>query len=245
MKETCKTPIGKEFDEPHKKNVEDHISLNAHCYKPLNEMPKHADNNNNQPNNKTNENILKKISIKELKLHIMKTPNKAPGDSIYPQHLKIGSQKWKTSLISMILKPNKPASLTTSYRPISLLPILGKLFERILTTRLTEYMTENNLINKFQCGFRKGKSCEHQLIRLAEHVSSWFNKKPSGRTVAIFIDAEKAFDSVKHSFLWQALLEQGVDPRYVAVLSNLYTGQRGHIVGGATSRPFKLSLIHI
>ena len=78
------------------------------------------------------EHFSKKITVKELKVHIMKTPNKAPGDSIHPQHLKIGSRKlyeiltilynasldlgyfannWKISVISMIIKPNKPGSL--------------------------------------------------------------------------------------------------------------------------------------
>ena len=91
----------------------------------------------------------------------------------------------------MIIKPEKVSSLPGSYRPISLLPIMGKPLEGIMTVRLTKYMVKRGILNKYQCGFRKGKSCEHQLIRLAEHISAWFNKKPSGRTVAVFVDAEK------------------------------------------------------
>ena len=68
-------------------------------------------------------------------------------------------------------------------------------------------MINKGLFNKYQCGFRKGKSTTHQLLRLAEHVSVWFNKKPSGRTVAIFIDAEKAFDSVWHQGLKKMLYD--------------------------------------
>ena len=123
--------------------MEEHIRANKVLYNPLNEIPK-TDNTENV------EKILKKITVKELKTHIMKTKNKTPGDTSYSQHLKIGSRKlfeiltilynasldlgyfpngWKISLISMILKPNKPGSAPTSYMPISLLPILGKLFE--------------------------------------------------------------------------------------------------------------------
>ena len=74
--------------------------------------------------------------------------------------------QWKKSVITMILKPDKLAALPGSYRPISLLPVIGKLLEGIMASRLTKYMIKNGLINKYQCGFRKGKSCEHQLLRL-------------------------------------------------------------------------------
>ena len=98
-------------------------------------------------------------------------------------------------IITMILKPDKPASSPGSYSPISLLPSLGKLLERIMVIRISEHLIRNDLLNKYQCGFLKGKSCTHQLLRLTEHITKWFNKKPTGRTVSIFIDAEKAFDA--------------------------------------------------
>ena len=129
----------------------------------------------------------------------------------------------------MILKPNKLASLTTSYRPISLLPILGKLFERILTTRLTEHMIENNLINKFQCGFRRKKGTTHQLIRLSEHIMKWFNKRPKGRTVSIFIDAEKAFDTVCHDGLRKMLFDAKIPTKFLKVISNFLENRYGQV----------------
>ena len=94
-------------------------------------------------------------------------PNKAPGDKIFVQHLKMGTDKlfnilaiiynaslkmgyfadkWKISIITMILKPNKESSKPTSYRPISLLPVIGKLFERVMTIRITLFMINNNLM---------------------------------------------------------------------------------------------------
>ena len=152
---------------------------------------------NDQSHNESKNESTRKITVKEVKMQFRKTPNKAPGDSVFPQHLKMGTEKlfqlltslfnasfdlgyfadkWKISTISMILKPDKSAALPSSYRPISLLPIIGKLFERILTVRLTLYMEQNGLVNKFQCGFRKKKSTVHQLIRLAEHIYKWYNK---------------------------------------------------------------------
>ena len=128
---------------------------------------------------------FKNITIKDVKKAIKTTPNKAPGDHIFPQHLKQGSEKlfhlltilfnasinlgyfpdsWKVSIISMILKPDKPATNPSSYRPISLLPTLGKLLERIMMIQITHFMIQNNLLNHFQAGFQKQKSCVHQLL---------------------------------------------------------------------------------
>ena len=110
----------------------------------------------------------------------------------------------------MILKPDKVASLPESYRPISLLPVIGKLMEKIMTQRIAELMIKKGLINKFQAGFQKGKSTTHQLLRLTEHIYKWFNKRPSGRTVSIFIDAEKAFDTVWHDGLRKMMFDAGL-----------------------------------
>ena len=96
----------------------------------------------------------------------------------------------------MILKPGKSANEPTSYRPISLLPTLGKLMERVMIARISQYMIHQNLLNSFQAGFRRGKSCVHQLLRLTEHVSKWCSKQGGGRTVSLFIDAEKAFNTL-------------------------------------------------
>ena len=149
----------------------------------------------------------------------------------------------ENSVITMILKPDKIPSLPGSYRPISLLPVIGKLLEGILTVRITQYMIRNKLINEYQCGFRKGKSCEHQLIRLAEYISTWMNKRPSGRTVAIFVDAEKAFDSLWHCGLKKMLLDAKIPVNIVRWLSSFLDGRIGCIkVNSTLSKVFKIIL---
>jgi hypothetical protein len=62
---------------------------------------------------------------------------------------------WKHAKVTPILKPNKPPTDTTSYRPISLLSITGKLFERIIANRLTTLVNQLHLIPDEQFGFRK------------------------------------------------------------------------------------------
>eukprot|EP00973_Karenia_brevis_P020217 2774566-Karenia_brevis.AAC.1 len=54
------------------------------------------------------------------------------------------------------------------------------------------------------------------------------------------VDFKKAFDSVEHGAIWKALLRQGVDSRYVHMLSELYAGQTGCITGGGTSKEFAI-----
>ena len=150
---------------------------------------------------------------------------------IYNACLNLGyfADKWKISVITMILKPNKESSLPTSYRPISLLPVLGKLFEKVMTARITIFMVENNLMNKYQCGFRKRKSTIHQLIRLTEHIYKWFNKKPSGRSVLIFIDAEKAFDTVWHNGVRKLLHDAKIPTTIIRLISSFLRNRKGFV----------------
>ena len=75
-----------------------------------------------------------------------------------------------------------------------------------MTGRITIYMVEKGLLNKFQYGFQKNKSCVHQVLRSSEHINKWFNAKPSGRTIAVLIDAEKAFDCIWHDGLRQMIM---------------------------------------
>ena len=203
MEKTCKTLEGPDFDNDHKELVDNFIEKNPLLFKPISittedtsEEPSNDSSNIDDPvntqsdtnQNDPNELIVDSITLDEVKKIIKKMPNKAPGDKVYPKHLKNGTEKlfkilmkifniskdlgyfpdqWKKSFISMILKPGKNPSLPGSYRPISLLPVIGKLLEGIMASRLVKYMVSKNLINKYQCGFRSKKSCVHQLLRLS------------------------------------------------------------------------------
>ncbi|GBP13991.1 RNA-directed DNA polymerase from mobile element jockey [Eumeta japonica] len=106
-------------------------------------------------------------------------------------------EAWKDAIIIGIPKPEKPRDLPTSYKPISLLSGLGKLFEKDLETRLCDYLLGNSLIINEQFGFRPNHSCSQQTLRLVEHISedsnaNVFNSRSSPTTppytcaVAIF-----------------------------------------------------------
>ncbi|MGR0295568.1 reverse transcriptase domain-containing protein, partial [Klebsiella pneumoniae] len=69
-------------------------------------------------------------------------------------------------------KTGKPPNNTSSYRPISLLPILSKLFEKLLLKRLLPIVESNNLFPTHQFGFRLGHSTVQQGLRVVDYISS-------------------------------------------------------------------------
>ena len=83
---------------------------------------------------------------------------------------------WKLATLHMLLKPDKLPSLTTSYRPISLISSIMKLFERVIEQRLRSHLEQIGFINKHQSGFRKAKSTDDHLFRLPQSIMESFNR---------------------------------------------------------------------
>ena len=106
---------------------------------------------------------------------------------------------WKIATLCMLLKPDKLPSLTTSYRPISLISLIMKLFERVIEQRLRSHPEHIGFINKHQSGFRKAKSTDDNLFRLSQSIMGSFNR--GEHVVAAFLDVKKAFDNVWHNGL--------------------------------------------
>jgi hypothetical protein len=101
---------------------------------------------------------------------------------------------WKKAKVVPIPKTNKPGTDPNSYRSISLLSTLGKLFERIIAARLTSFVNRQHLLPHEQFGFRKKYSTVSQLARITDYISNGFNlHKHSGM---VLLDLEKAYDTV-------------------------------------------------
>ena len=101
---------------------------------------------------------------------------------------------WKIATLQMLLKPDKLPFLTTSYRPISLISSIMKLFERVIEQRLRSHLENIGFLNKHQSGFRRAKSTDDHLFRLSQSIMESFNREK--HAVAAFLDVEKAFDNV-------------------------------------------------
>lgn len=106
---------------------------------------------------------------------------------------------WKVSQITMVPKPGKPQHLTSSYRPISLLPVLSKVFEKVLSRRLNKCLGTADVIPDHQFGFRYKHSTIEQVHRVCEKVRKALETKEycSG----VFLDVQQAFDKVWHEGL--------------------------------------------
>jgi hypothetical protein len=101
---------------------------------------------------------------------------------------------WNLSRVISILKPGKDPSLPSSYRPISLLGTITKLFKKILVSRFLSEISGRGLLRDEQFGFRPKHSTTLQLARLVERVTRNFGEK--GLRGAIFVPVAKAFDTV-------------------------------------------------
>ena len=104
---------------------------------------------------------------------------------------------WKKAKVILIPKPGKDPRQAKNHRPISLLSCLGKILERILAYRLSNYLEQNKLFAKSQSGFRSKRMTTEQLLRLSEECHIGIKQKKV--TSALFLDAEAAFDKCWHN----------------------------------------------
>ena len=95
-----------------------------------------------------------------------------------------------------------------NYRPISLLPNISKIFERVMYTRLENFLNTLDIMYKFQFGFRKGYSTNHALLSIVDQIREAMDKQMI--TCGVFIDLEKVFDTVDHSILLSKLDHYGI-----------------------------------
>ena len=120
---------------------------------------------------------------------------------------------WKVAVLCMFIKPEKPPSQTTSYRPISLLSAIMKLFERVIGKRLRKHLEDNGFFSKYQSGFKKSKSTNDHLFRLSQTIMESFNR--GEHLIAAFLDVEKAFDNVWHNGLRYKIYQLDLPTNFV------------------------------
>ena len=164
------------------------------------------------------------ISTNDIKIYIRKMKKKAPGESkigyqiikqlpdniidyiakIFNASLSSGyfPKKFKSAILKLIPKEGKDITNPQNYRPIALLDNIGKIFEKIINSRLRQYLENNNLYNFQQYGFRQGKSTTHVTNMIHECIKQ--NSTQGFKTAILSKDVQKAFDTVWHSgLIWK------------------------------------------
>jgi ribonuclease HI/exonuclease III len=178
----------------------------------------------------SNQNFNKPFSSGELLQSIKALKNTSPGhDNIPNSFLKnlqvqlleemlnlfntswmsgMVPEAWKVGIIIPILKPTKDKYLTVSYRPITLLSTIGKLFEKMICRRLDFFLEKNRRLGSFQTGFRKGLSTIDVLLRLQNNIRQSIDA--SRYCIAVYLDLKGAYDKVWHRGLLYKLSKLGI-----------------------------------
>ena len=107
---------------------------------------------------------------------------------------------WKKANVVPIHK-KEDKTLIKNYRPISLLPIFGKIFERVIYNSLFNYFLSNKLFTPSQSGFLPGDSSIAQLLSTIHEIQTAFDNNPTADMRSAFLDISEAFDKVWHDGL--------------------------------------------
>jgi hypothetical protein len=114
-----------------------------------------------------------------------------------------------------------------NYRPISLLPSISKILEKIIYNRLLEYLENNNLLDENQYGFRKNRSTIDAITNLIGHITS--NHENKKISLALFIDMSKAFDTIDHNILIYKLQKYGITGTALNLIKNYLTNRQQRV----------------
>ena len=152
-----------------------------------------------------------------------------PLNLIFKSCLETGQfpSDWKKANVVPVFKKGDK-QLLKNYRPISLLPIIGKIFERLLYNQMFEFFIRNDLISQNQSGFKPGDSCINQLLAITHEIYKSFDACLDVR--AVFLDISKAFDKVWHQGLLYKLKQNGISGNLLETLTDFLKDRKQRVV---------------
>ncbi len=149
--------------------------------------------------------------------------------AMFQHSLRTGSipSDWKHANVTPIFKKGARCK-AINYRPISLTCICSKLLEHVITSNLMTHLEINKILHDRQHGFRRGRSCDTQLLEFVQDVAESMNK---GQQIdAIVMDFSKAFDRVAHSRLAYKLHQYGIRGSTLKWIENFLSGRSQSVV---------------
>ena len=173
-----------------------------------------------------------KTNIDQLVNPLISILNKSLAEGTFPDLLK------SASVCPIYKKGDK--SQCANYRPISLLSNLSKIFERTMYNRIEQFLSTFETIYKLQFGFRKRHSTEHALLNIIEKIRQ--NLDNGIFTCGVFIDLEKAFDTVNHEILLKKLDYYGIRESALKWIKSYLTNRKQFVsLNGVKSKTENIS----
>ena len=126
----------------------------------------------------------------------------------------------KNGIMIFTTKPGKNNKYPINYRPITLLEVPGKFFEKIINNQFSRYLEENNILHPDQYGFCKNSGTETAILRIYEQIS--INQRYKHQCNIICRDVSKAFDKVWHNGLRYKILKLELPDIIEKILCNFY-----------------------
>ena len=152
---------------------------------------------------------------------------------VFPANLKI------SKIIPIFKKDDR--TVFNNYRPISLLPIMSKVVEKVIADQMNEFFVKHKLLFDHQYGFRSGHSTEHAALELTDRIiTNIYNKKSP---LNIFLDLSKGFDTLDHNTLLHKLHHYGIRETPLKLLKSYLSNRQQFVeVNETRSETLPMSL---
>ena len=161
-------------------------------------------------------NYIIKVSENIITPHLVNLFNSCMTTGVFPDDLKI-------ACITPLYKDGDPSD-PSNYRPISLLPQFGKMFERIIKKRFVNFFDKHQLITEHQFGFRENYCTELAVAEIQDMLLK--NLDDNRVSCTIFLDLKKAFDSVDHGILLKKLEKHGIRGNALSLIKSYLTNRK-------------------
>ena len=183
--------------------------------------------------------VIKTLKNKGNGVHDLSVASLKNNSHIFSEHLSflynysIEKETFPDGLkIAKVVPGHKcgPKDRVDNYRPISNLPVLSKVFERLTLTRITSFVNRYSLLSDSQFGFRQGRNITQAAIKLTTLITDAYHKKTYA--ACFFLDLRKAFDTIDHGILLQKLYHSGFRGPINQYLASYLSGRKQHIQVG-------------
>ena len=147
---------------------------------------------------------------------------------------------WKVSSVVPVFKNVGERSTAKNYRPVSLLSVVSKVFEKLVNNRIVDHLEKCGLFSDFQYGLRSSRSTADLLTVVSDRIARTFNR--SGATRAVALDISKAFDRVWHAGLLHKLKSYGISGQIFGLISSFLSNRRLRVVlDGKSSQEYSVN----